>query len=295
MCSSNTISTRIERQFTSFEFSGYHRGLNLIARRLTPIFASVLLTISFSVSAIARALPQQQPTDETARGISLQQQGQGDEAVTALRAVVKRNKNDLRAWHYLGLALEQKGDAKEARKAHEKAATLGEQVLSDQLDDASNSGEVSKRLAPLGEQLVEAANSAQKYLTLAPVRSGKKLHEWQIRADYLRVFSEIANAPPGTRLLMSSKEVSVKARILSKPEPQYSPEARSKQTTGTVLLRAILAANGQVVGIRVLSGLPNGLTEQAIYAARRIKFVPALKDGQPVSTFVQLEYNFNLY
>ena len=267
----------------------------MIARQLKSTLAFGLLTIALSVSAICHTVPQQQPADETARGISLQQQGKSEEAASALRAAVKHNKNDLLAWHYLGLALQQKGDAKEARKAHEKAANLGDKLLTDQLDDASNSGEVSKRLPPLGEKLALAADSAQKYLQLAPQSSEKKLKEWQIRADYLRVFAEIANAPAGTQLLLSSKEVSVKARILSKPEPRYSPEARGKQTTGTVILRAILAANGQVVGIRVLSGLPNGLTEQAIYAARRIRFVPALKDGQPVSTFVQLEYNFNLY
>ena len=95
--------------------------------------------------------------------------------------------------------------------------------------------------------------------------------------------------------MLTPKEVSVKARVLSKPEPQYTPEARGKQITGTVVLRAIFAANGRVVGIRVVSGLPGGLTEQAIYAARQIKFIPAIKDGRPVSMFIQLEYNFNLY
>lgn len=267
----------------------------MFARRLTSMLLFGLITIGVYVSAVCHTVPQQQATDETARGISLQQEGKTDEAVTALRAVVKRDRNDLRAWHFLGLALEQKGDTAEARKAHEKAATLGENALSAQLGDASNSGEVSKRLAPLREQLADAAKSAQKCLTLAPLPSGKKLREWQLRADYLQVFSEIANAPPGIQRLMSTKEVSVKPRILSKPEPQYSEEARRKQTRGTVRLRAILAANGQVVGISVLAGLPNGLTEEAIIAARRIRFLPALKDGQPVSTFVQLEYNFDVF
>jgi hypothetical protein len=60
-------------------------------------------------------------------------------------------------------------------------------------------------------------------------------------------------------------------------------------------LRAIFAANGRVVGIHAVSGLAGGLTEQAIDAARHIRFVPASKDGRPVSMFVQLEYNFNFY
>jgi hypothetical protein len=38
---------------------------------------------------------------------------------------------------------------------------------------------------------------------------------------------------------------------------------------------------------------PDGLTEMAINVARRIKFIPATKDGRPVSTYLQLE--FNLY
>jgi protein TonB len=64
---------------------------------------------------------------------------------------------------------------------------------------------------------------------------------------------------------------------------------------GTVVLRAIFAADGKVKNILVLSPLPNALTERAIDAARKVKFEPATKDGRPVSMVVQLEYNFNLY
>jgi TonB family protein len=99
--------------------------------------------------------------------------------------------------------------------------------------------------------------------------------------DYNRVFS--------------GKDVTSKARILSKPEPQYTEEARKNQVTGTVVLKAVFSSSGQVTQIRAISGLPNGLTERAIAAARSIKFVPATKDGHAVSMWFQLEYNFNLY
>jgi hypothetical protein len=61
------------------------------------------------------------------------------------------------------------------------------------------------------------------------------------------------------------------------------------------MLRVVFASNGDVVQIRAVRSLPFGLTERAIAAARQIKFVPAVKGGQPVSVFMQLEYNFNLY
>jgi TonB family protein len=95
--------------------------------------------------------------------------------------------------------------------------------------------------------------------------------------------------------IFTGKEVTSKARLISKPEPQYTEDARKNQITGTVVLKVVFASSGQVTNIRTVSGLPYGLTERAIAAARLIKFVPATKDGHQVSMWMQLEYNFNLY
>ena len=95
--------------------------------------------------------------------------------------------------------------------------------------------------------------------------------------------------------IFTGKEVTSKARLISKPEPQYTEDARKNQVVGTVVLKVVFASNGSVSNIRTVSGLPYGLTERAIAAARQIKFVPATKDGHPVSMWMQLEYNFNLY
>lgn len=95
--------------------------------------------------------------------------------------------------------------------------------------------------------------------------------------------------------IFSGRDVTSKARVLSKPEPQYTEDARKNQIVGTVVLRAVFSSSGQVTQIRTVSGLPNGLTERAMAAARQIKFVPATKDGRPVSMWMELQYNFNLY
>jgi TonB family protein len=86
-----------------------------------------------------------------------------------------------------------------------------------------------------------------------------------------------------------------RARVLLKPEPQYTEDARKNQITGTVVLKVVFASSGEVVQIRALRTLPFGLTERAIAAARQIKFEPAQRDGRAVSVAMQLEYNFNLY
>jgi TonB family protein len=95
--------------------------------------------------------------------------------------------------------------------------------------------------------------------------------------------------------IFTGRDVTTKARLLSKPEPQYTEEARKNQITGTVVLKVVFASSGQVTNIQTMRGLPYGLTEKAIAAARQIKFQPATKDGHQVSMWMQLEYNFNLY
>lgn len=95
--------------------------------------------------------------------------------------------------------------------------------------------------------------------------------------------------------IFTGREVTQKARVVSKPEPTYTESARKYGVTGTVVLRAVFSSDGQITNIVVLRRLPHGLTNQALIAARQTKFVPAQKDGQPVSMGIQLEYNFNLY
>jgi TonB family protein len=102
-------------------------------------------------------------------------------------------------------------------------------------------------------------------------------------------------APVDYNRTFSPREVTQKARILARPEPQYTEEARKNQVSGTVVIKAVFSSSGAVTNIRAVSGLPYGLTEKAIAAARQIRFSPAMKDGRAVSQFVQIEYNFNLY
>lgn len=89
--------------------------------------------------------------------------------------------------------------------------------------------------------------------------------------------------------------VTERARVLLKPEPQYTEDARRNQITGSVVLRVVFSRTAEVTNIRVIHTLPFGLTEKAIAAARLIRFRPASKDGRSVNVYMQLEYNFNLY
>src|SRR5207245_936795 len=103
------------------------------------------------------------------------------------------------------------------------------------------------------------------------------------------------NANDNPDRVYKSTDVSSRPRVISKPEPQYTEEARRNQVTGTVVLRVVFSSNGQVTNIKAVQKLSGGLTEKAIAAARQIQFMPATRNGQAVSMYMQLEYNFNLY
>lgn len=84
-------------------------------------------------------------------------------------------------------------------------------------------------------------------------------------------------------------------RIISKPRASYTDAARTNQVTGSVLLKVTLLANGQVGSITPVKRLPHGLTEQAIAAARLIRFEPKKVNGQPVSVVITVDYGFTIY
>lgn len=90
-------------------------------------------------------------------------------------------------------------------------------------------------------------------------------------------------------------ELTTHARVLLKPEPQYTEEARKGGVTGTVILSVVFSSDGQVTNIHAVQTLCCGLTEKAMAAAKLIRFEPATRNGRAVSTHMQLVYNFNLY
>ncbi|HEX5603617.1 MAG TPA: energy transducer TonB [Pyrinomonadaceae bacterium] len=90
------------------------------------------------------------------------------------------------------------------------------------------------------------------------------------------------------------KEVDVKAEITAKKLPGYTREARRVGMEGIVVLKVLLLGDGKIGRVRVVRRLPYGLTENAIRVACEIKFKPAMKAGQPVPQWLNVQYAFRL-
>ncbi|HKS28866.1 MAG TPA: energy transducer TonB [Pyrinomonadaceae bacterium] len=84
------------------------------------------------------------------------------------------------------------------------------------------------------------------------------------------------------------------AEIYYQPKPTYTTTARKNYTEGDVTVRVTLAADGTVSTVEPLTRLPYGLTDEAVRAARQIRFNPATRDGSPVDEVKTITYSFNI-
>jgi TonB family protein len=103
-----------------------------------------------------------------------------------------------------------------------------------------------------------------------------------------------ASAPAQPSVPASTKPIDRPVEIVFKPTPEYTDEARSARTEGTVSLELEFTAAGDVRVLRVVRGLGHGLDEAAQRAALRIRFKPAQSDGRPVDSRATVHITFRL-
>jgi protein TonB len=84
-------------------------------------------------------------------------------------------------------------------------------------------------------------------------------------------------------------------RPIYDPDPEYSEEARKAKFQGTVLLSAVIGPDGKPRDLRVLRSLGMGLDQRALDAVWKWRFVPAMRNNQPVAVLVSIEVAFRLY
>jgi TonB family protein len=77
-------------------------------------------------------------------------------------------------------------------------------------------------------------------------------------------------------------------------ETSYPALGLHSNVQGSVVLEAVVAADGSVEGLRVLSG-PSILSAAAQQAVRQWRFKPYMQNGQPVETKARITVNFSIH
>jgi len=90
-------------------------------------------------------------------------------------------------------------------------------------------------------------------------------------------------------------EVDEKA-VIDRKSLDYPSSMGCKGATGRALVLTVLRKTGQVTDavLRIESGCED-FDRRAVKAALKVKFKPAMKDGQPVSQRMAFEFNFTVH
>ena len=183
----------------------------------------------------------------------------------------------------------------------EYSKAIDEALMALKLNSGFAPAWITKSLAHSSlKQYEEAAESLEKFLAINPTDLDAQV--WREQLEIMKGYRKAADpvsptaaSKPIEDLPISGREVTTKARVLSKPEPTYTDAARNAGLTGTVVLKCVFSGSGEIKNILVVRSLGYGLTSKAVKAARGIRFVPATKDDRQVSMWMELHYNFNLF
>jgi protein TonB len=81
--------------------------------------------------------------------------------------------------------------------------------------------------------------------------------------------------------------------LVHQVKPAYPPLARQARIQGAVVLQAVIAKDGSIQGLKVVSGHPM-LTPSAIDAVKQWRYKPYFLNGEPVEVETVVTVNFTL-
>ena len=85
-------------------------------------------------------------------------------------------------------------------------------------------------------------------------------------------------------------------RVLHEERPQYTSDAMRAKVQGTVLLECVVRPDGSVSDVQIIRSLDPtfGLDQQAVTAAKKWRFAPGTRQGEPVAVQITIELTFTL-
>lgn len=116
------------------------------------------------------------------------------------------------------------------------------------------------------------------------------------KLESLKAFHDYFNREKtdATSQTLSPDDTTIPIKIISKPQANYTDQARRAKVTGKIVIAVLFAANGKVTQTIIIKPLGYGLDEEAVRAAKGIKFEPLVKNGKPVSVVKIVEYGFSI-
>jgi TonB family protein len=256
------------------------------------IMLTLITTEGVCTSRPEAALPQARDEDGVTALMRAARDGERDNIKALLEQGVDINSRDAYGWTALTYAAA-KGDIEIVKALLAKGADLNARDEDDytplMASAAYGHTSIVRLLIDKGVNINQKDKNGTTALDIAA-----RTHQNKV-AELLKKAGAIETKPQAGASFVSSKTtVDTRPVLLNRPEPSYTMKARDKAIAGNVRVRVLVGSDGTVKKVRVLIGLPYGLSYQAIDAAYQLRFKPATKDGKPVEHWLPVEIEFRL-
>ena len=138
-------------------------------------------------------------------------------------------------------------------------------------------------------QLVQTVKSFDEHLAVRAIPSNG---EAIVRIALPQTTPVPAAQPAGLARIRVGGEVQA-VKLIDQPKPAYPPLAKQARIQGVVKLNAVIAKDGTVKDLSVISGHPL-LVASAIEAVKQWVYQTTLLNGEPVEVVTEIDVNFTL-
>ena len=223
-------------------------------------------------------------------GTALHQQGDTHGAIAEDREVVGLDPDDPHAWNHLARMLEEAGDLDGALAAYKEAMTRNpDQAFShrDLAELLEKKGDLDGALAQAREAVRIAPDRARGHFLLARILRSKGDKAEATKEMQIAAALEAKNPPRQIRV----GGVVMSKGLIYQPRPAYPGEAKKAGIQGKVRLEVVIAKDGTVRDMKLLSGPPT-LAKAAMKAVAKWRYRPSLLSGEPVEVVTEVDVNF---
>ena len=126
-------------------------------------------------------------------------------------------------------------------------------------------------------------------------RAGKHAEGLSSAIDAIEALLQQRPAELLTTRLGKTRRIRGKAnapRVVRRINPRFPDEARRAGTEGAVEMEVLIDSSGKVANVKVMKGVPNGLTEAATEAVRQWLYEPVVADGVAVPALIDVCITF---
>ncbi len=107
-----------------------------------------------------------------------------------------------------------------------------------------------------------------------------------------QIANRLSSAPDVPMRIRVGGQV-MQAQLISKVNPHYPHEAKNNRIQGTVVLQALISAEGSVIDVEVVGGDPT-LARVATDAVLQWRYQPTTLNGRAVQVVTEIDINFTL-